>query len=248
MIQNASIGVGLLGKEGKQAARAADFVIGEYRLLKRLLCVHGVQNYSRSWTITFYSLYKSVVLCSCQCVWAFPGRFTADTASTRSSPALRSSTATISPTTPSPFSSPFSPSLTQLPIAALVLKRVFPDEQLLNNPAIYRYYNRVDPSHHTNAYRVTYFVYYLLLAVAQGALMELLFLNGVGCGDRDFLSHSVFFCLYGLQDIMLLLLVPNVTALSFGLIFFLHLVLFALALLQSSTGVTGGMVPFMSLK
>lgn len=228
MIQNASIGVGLLGKEGKQAARAADFVIGEYRLLKRLLCVHGVQNYSRSWTITFYSLYKSVVLCSCQCVYSFYSLFSGS----------------------SQFNSYY---LTYysiaifLPIAALVLKRVFPDEQLLNNPAIYRYYNRVDPSHHTNAYRVTYFVYYLLLAVAQGALMELLFLNGVGCGDRDFLSHSVFFCLYGLQDIMLLLLVPNVTALSFGLIFFLHLVLFALALLQSSTGVTGGMVPFMSL-
>ena len=68
MIQWSSCGVGILGKEGKQAARASDFVINEYALLRRLLCVHGVNNYSRSWTIISYSLYKSVVLCACQCM------------------------------------------------------------------------------------------------------------------------------------------------------------------------------------
>lgn len=78
--------------------------------------------------------------------------------------------------------------------------------------------------------------------------MEWVFLRFVGCDDRDFLSHSVFYCIYGLQDIMLLLLIPNITGLYIGLIGVLHLILFGLAWLQSVTGVTGGMVPYMSLK
>ena len=69
MIQCSSVGIGLVGKEGMQASRAADFTITHYHYQHRLLTVHGVNNFSRSWTITFYSLYKSVVLCACQCMF-----------------------------------------------------------------------------------------------------------------------------------------------------------------------------------
>ena len=68
MIQCSSVGVGLVGKEGMQAARAADFTITQYQYLHRLMTVHGINNFSRSWTITFFSLYKSIVLCACQCM------------------------------------------------------------------------------------------------------------------------------------------------------------------------------------
>ena len=78
--------------------------------------------------------------------------------------------------------------------------------------------------------------------------MEWLFLNFVGSDDRDFISHSVFYCIYGLLDVMLLLLIPNITVLYVVLIAALHLLLFGLAWLQSNTGITGGMVPYMSLK
>ena len=37
MIQNSDVGVGIIGKEGQQAARAADYVISEFRHLKRLM-------------------------------------------------------------------------------------------------------------------------------------------------------------------------------------------------------------------
>ena len=41
MIQAADIGVGLLGKEGRQAANNADFAFGRFKALTRLLLVHG---------------------------------------------------------------------------------------------------------------------------------------------------------------------------------------------------------------
>ncbi|KAL0827008.1 hypothetical protein Bca101_050685 [Brassica carinata] len=41
MIQQADIGVGISGREGLQAARAADYSIGRFRFLKRLILVHG---------------------------------------------------------------------------------------------------------------------------------------------------------------------------------------------------------------
>ncbi len=41
MIQAADAGVGIVGKEGKQASLAADFSITQFGHLGRLLLVHG---------------------------------------------------------------------------------------------------------------------------------------------------------------------------------------------------------------
>ncbi|CBK21933.2 uncharacterized protein [Blastocystis hominis] len=70
MLLQSDCGVGIRGREGEQAARAGDFVVREFRSLVRLLCVHGARDRSRSWTITGYSLYKSVVLCGCQTMYS----------------------------------------------------------------------------------------------------------------------------------------------------------------------------------
>lgn len=45
-------------------------MLREFQSLRRLLCVHGTRDLSRSWTITGYSLYKSVVLCGCQTMYS----------------------------------------------------------------------------------------------------------------------------------------------------------------------------------
>ena len=47
MIQKADVGVGISGNEGLQAANSADFAVGQFRFLARLLFVHGAWNYSR---------------------------------------------------------------------------------------------------------------------------------------------------------------------------------------------------------
>ena len=41
MIQAADVGVGIIGKEGRQAVNSADFAVSQFRFLVRLLLVHG---------------------------------------------------------------------------------------------------------------------------------------------------------------------------------------------------------------
>ncbi|EMD01157.1 hypothetical protein BAUCODRAFT_100923 [Baudoinia panamericana UAMH 10762] len=48
MIQTSHVGVGISGREGLQAARVADFSIGQFRFLQRLLLVHGRWSYMRT--------------------------------------------------------------------------------------------------------------------------------------------------------------------------------------------------------
>lgn len=47
MIQKAHIGVGLVGKDGTQAARSSDYALRQFSHLKRLIAVHGRWNYMR---------------------------------------------------------------------------------------------------------------------------------------------------------------------------------------------------------
>ena len=60
MIQEAHVGVGIMGREGTQAVRAADFAFGEFRFLQRLLTVHGRYNSVRLSNMVFYSFYKKI--------------------------------------------------------------------------------------------------------------------------------------------------------------------------------------------
>jgi len=62
MIQRAEVGVGISGREGLQAANAADFSISQFRFLKRLLLVHGRWDYRRMTKVVLYSFYKNVVI------------------------------------------------------------------------------------------------------------------------------------------------------------------------------------------
>ena len=59
MITTASIGIGIMGVEGLQAARAADYCISEFQFLKRLLFVHGRESYRKNSFIVCYNFYKN---------------------------------------------------------------------------------------------------------------------------------------------------------------------------------------------
>ena len=60
MIREADVGVGIIGKEGRQAANNADFAIGQFKFLKRLLLAHGRANYIRQSNVFLYSMHKNM--------------------------------------------------------------------------------------------------------------------------------------------------------------------------------------------
>jgi P-type E1-E2 ATPase len=60
MIQESSVGIGILGKEGSHAAVASDFVIHRFRHLERLLFIHGRYSWIRNSKVVLFSLYKNV--------------------------------------------------------------------------------------------------------------------------------------------------------------------------------------------
>ena len=62
MIKEANVGIGIIGKEGAQAANNADFAIGQFKFLRRLLFVHGRTNYRRAANVFLYSVHKNFVL------------------------------------------------------------------------------------------------------------------------------------------------------------------------------------------
>merc|ERR1711971_786693 len=62
MIQEASVGVGISGKEGRQAVNNSDFAIAQFRFLKPLLLNHGRRNYRRVSTMIIYSFFKNIAL------------------------------------------------------------------------------------------------------------------------------------------------------------------------------------------
>lgn len=59
MINAAHVGVGISGLEGQQAARSADYAIGQFKFLKNLMFVHGREAYRRNGWLLGYFFYKN---------------------------------------------------------------------------------------------------------------------------------------------------------------------------------------------
>ena len=51
---------GLMGKEGRQAVRCADFAFARFRFLRKVLLVHGHWYYWRVSTLVQYFFYKNI--------------------------------------------------------------------------------------------------------------------------------------------------------------------------------------------
>lgn len=79
MILSSHVGVGILGKEGQQAARSADFAIGQFKFLKPLLFVHGRECNRRNSILVLYIFYKNVLYIACLYLFGFWSMFSGQT-------------------------------------------------------------------------------------------------------------------------------------------------------------------------
>lgn len=61
MIQEADVGVGIAGEEGRQAVMSSDYAIGQFRFLQRLVLVHGRWSYRRLAESISNFFYKNMV-------------------------------------------------------------------------------------------------------------------------------------------------------------------------------------------
>ncbi|KAI7891370.1 uncharacterized protein EV154DRAFT_420486 [Mucor mucedo] len=61
MIQEANVGVGISGVEGRQAVMASDYAIAQFRFLQKLLLVHGRWSYLRTAEMIMGFFFKNIV-------------------------------------------------------------------------------------------------------------------------------------------------------------------------------------------
>eukprot|EP01133_Synstelium_polycarpum_P007008 gene7008-8143_t len=121
MIQEANIGVGISGREGLQAARAADYSIARFKYLRELIFIHGRYSYLRTSFVANYCFYKSLFICFIQILFQ-----------------------TVSGYAGSTFFNSFSLTsynimFTGLPIIGYILDKDLPESILRRNPFLYTY-------------------------------------------------------------------------------------------------------------
>jgi len=75
MIQAADVGVGIVGKEGRQASLAADFSIEQFCHLTKLLVWHGRNSYKRSAKLAQFVIHRGLIISVCQTMYSIALKF-----------------------------------------------------------------------------------------------------------------------------------------------------------------------------
>ena len=75
MIMEASIGIGIQGKEGTQAVRSSDYSIGQFRFLEKLILFYGRNGYTKIAKYISYYFYKNFILVVTELIFVFYNGF-----------------------------------------------------------------------------------------------------------------------------------------------------------------------------
>jgi len=75
MIQAADVGVGIVGKEGRQASLAADFSITQFCHLTKLLVWHGRNSYKRSAKLAQFVIHRGLIISVAQTMYSIAIKF-----------------------------------------------------------------------------------------------------------------------------------------------------------------------------
>merc|ERR1712029_669369 len=70
MIQAASVGIGIVGKEGKQASLAADFSLTQFSHVAKLILVHGRNSYKRSASLSQFVIHRGLIITTMQAIFS----------------------------------------------------------------------------------------------------------------------------------------------------------------------------------
>ena len=70
MIQAACAGIGIVGKEGRQASLAADFSLTQFSHVAKLLLAHGRNSYKRSASIAQFIIHRGLMITTMQAVFS----------------------------------------------------------------------------------------------------------------------------------------------------------------------------------
>ncbi|KAI9320159.1 hypothetical protein BX666DRAFT_2018188 [Dichotomocladium elegans] len=70
MIQAANVGVGIVGKEGRQASLAADFSVTQFSHLTKLMLWHGRNSYKRSAKLSQFVIHRGLIISVMQAVFS----------------------------------------------------------------------------------------------------------------------------------------------------------------------------------
>jgi len=70
MINSADVGLGIVGKEGKQASMASDFSITQFKHCTRLILWHGRNSYKRSARLSQFIFHRGVIISIIQAVFS----------------------------------------------------------------------------------------------------------------------------------------------------------------------------------
>ncbi|KAK9461708.1 uncharacterized protein V1516DRAFT_622048 [Lipomyces oligophaga] len=75
MIQAADVGVGIVGKEGRQASLAADFSILKFCYLTKLLVWHGRNSYKQSAKLSQFIIHRGLIISVAQALYSISSSF-----------------------------------------------------------------------------------------------------------------------------------------------------------------------------
>lgn len=120
MIQEAHVGIGIVGKEGRQAARCSDYAIAKFSMIKKMLLVHGHYFSDRLSIMVLYFFYKNFVFMAIQLAF--------QSASMYSTQSIYDSI----------FLTLYNTIYTAVPVLILALtEKAHPEERLLTKPLLY---------------------------------------------------------------------------------------------------------------
>uniref|UniRef100_A0A182N8H1 Phospholipid-transporting ATPase n=1 Tax=Anopheles dirus TaxID=7168 RepID=A0A182N8H1_9DIPT len=121
MIQEAHVGLGIVGREGRQAARCADYAFAKFCMVRKLLLVHGHYFSTRLAVLVLYFFYKNLVFMGIQLYFQMHSLF--------SNQSVYDSL----------FLTLYNVVYTAIPVLVLALtEKPYQEQTLLKNPALYQ--------------------------------------------------------------------------------------------------------------